>query len=330
MNVQMMSDEYRGWAWTRAFLGLQADEIHVCGDPSAVPLLRSICAQTGDELIENEYERFKPLKLDQVSSICITCLPMYSPYSHIPRPDLLLHFWYLIMLAADIAKWRLLECSSWRLHSCIFSKGYLWRKGSYRPSTNVFLWLLYFFIACPFCYNYIEYCRRQMKYTGSSLDLFLKCCNAAMFFVLFCWLQREVELATNHKCCVVYGALPPETRTQQAKLFNDPKSGYDVLVASDAVGMGLNLNIRRVVFYSLDKFDGDAKRPIPAPQVKQIAGRAGRRGSIFPDGITTAFYSQDIPYLEQSLQLDFEPATAAGLFPVYEQVSEHLILLIFM
>lgn len=135
--------------------------------------------------------------------------------------------------------------------------------------------------------------------------------------------QREVELATNHKCCVVYGALPPETRTQQAKLFNDQNSGYDVLVASDAVGMGLNLNIRRVVFYSLDKFDGDAKRPIPAPQVKQIAGRAGRRGSVFPDGVTTAFYSQDIPYLEQSLQQDVEPATAAGLFPVYEQVSSH-------
>jgi ATP-dependent RNA helicase SUPV3L1/SUV3 len=66
MMVQMMSDEYRGWAWTRAFLGLQADEIHVCGDPSAVPLLRNLCASTGDELIENEYERFKPLRLDHV------------------------------------------------------------------------------------------------------------------------------------------------------------------------------------------------------------------------------------------------------------------------
>ena len=66
MMGQMMSDEYRGWAWTRAFLGLQADEIHVCGDPSAVPLLRSLCSSTGDELVENEYERFKPLRLDHV------------------------------------------------------------------------------------------------------------------------------------------------------------------------------------------------------------------------------------------------------------------------
>ena len=69
--LQMMSDEYRGWAWTRAFLGLQADEVHVCGDPSAVPLLRSLCAATGDILVQNEYERFKPLTFNPVS--CFTC-----------------------------------------------------------------------------------------------------------------------------------------------------------------------------------------------------------------------------------------------------------------
>ena len=86
----------------------------------------------------------------------------------------------------------------------------------------------------------------------------------------FFLIQCQVEHATKHKCCVVYGALPPETRTQQAKLFNDPNSGYDVLVASDAVGMGLNLNIRRVVFYSLDKFDGDAKKPVSSSQVWSI------------------------------------------------------------
>ena len=40
---------------------------------------------------------------------------------------------------------------------------------------------------------------------------------------------------------VAYGGLPPETRSEQAKLFNDPDSGYDVMVASDAIGMGLNL-----------------------------------------------------------------------------------------
>lgn len=42
----------------------------------------------------------------------------------------------------------------------------------------------------------------------------------------------------------VYGALPPEARAQQAALFNAPRTGFNVLVASDAIGMGLNLNIR--------------------------------------------------------------------------------------
>ena len=46
----------------------------------------------------------------------------------------------------------------------------------------------------------------------------------------------------------------------QAKLFNDPKSGFDVLVASDAVGMGLNLSIGRIVFSTLQKFDGRTRR----------------------------------------------------------------------
>lgn len=51
----------------------------------------------------------------------------------------------------------------------------------------------------------------------------------------------------------MYGALPPETRKRQAQLFNDPDSGYRVLVASDAVGLGLNFNIRRVVFATTRK-----------------------------------------------------------------------------
>ena len=42
----------------------------------------------------------------------------------------------------------------------------------------------------------------------------------------------------------MYGALPPELRAQQAVLFNTARTGYNVLAASDAVGMGLNLNIR--------------------------------------------------------------------------------------
>lgn len=59
-------------------------------------------------------------------------------------------------------------------------------------------------------------------------------------------IKREIESMTNYKCCVIYGKLPPEIRASQARRFNDPDSGYDILVASDAIGMGLNLNIKRM------------------------------------------------------------------------------------
>jgi len=54
-------------------------------------------------------------------------------------------------------------------------------------------------------------------------------------------VKAKIEERTGLRCAVAYGRLPPEIRSEQAALFNDPQSGYDVIVASDAVGMGLNL-----------------------------------------------------------------------------------------
>ncbi|KAF0407982.1 P-loop containing nucleoside triphosphate hydrolase protein [Gigaspora margarita] len=59
-----------------------------------------------------------------------------------------------------------------------------------------------------------------------------------------------------------------EPQLQQAKLFNDPNSGLDVLVASDAIEIGLNLNIKQIVFESIKKHDGIGIRYIPIPQIK--------------------------------------------------------------
>jgi ATP-dependent RNA helicase SUPV3L1/SUV3 len=50
-------------------------------------------------------------------------------------------------------------------------------------------------------------------------------------------IKKEIEQLTPYKCCTVYGQLPPETRSTQARLFNEDNTGYDVLVASDAIGM---------------------------------------------------------------------------------------------
>ncbi|KAK3721025.1 RNA helicase [Vermiconidia calcicola] len=89
-------------------------------------------------------------------------------------------------------------------------------------------------------------------------------------------LRRQIERATGKKVATVYGSLPPETRAQQARLFNDPDNEYDYLVASDAVGMGLNLAIKRIIFEHSSKFDGVQRRPLSVADIKQIAGRAGR------------------------------------------------------
>ncbi|KAJ1310566.1 hypothetical protein OPQ81_007295 [Rhizoctonia solani] len=92
--------------------------------------------------------------------------------------------------------------------------------------------------------------------------------------------KRKIENETGLRCAVVYGRLPPEVRSEQAQLFNAEESGYDVIVASDSVGMGLNLKIKRVVFVRTDKWNGKEDTPLPIPLIKQIAGRAGRFGLI--------------------------------------------------
>jgi superfamily II RNA helicase len=58
------------------------------------------------------------------------------------------------------------------------------------------------------------------------------------------------------------GGLPPDSRKDQARLFSTPDSGYDVLVASDAIGMGLNLAIKRIIFSQVEKFDGRSNREL--------------------------------------------------------------------
>lgn len=80
----------------------------------------------------------------------------------------------------------------------------------------------------------------------------------------------------GHPVSVIYGALPPEVRRREAERFAEGQS--HVLVATDAIGMGLNLPIRRVLFSTVTKFDGEEARDLNVGEVHQIAGRAGRFG----------------------------------------------------
>ena len=75
-------------------------------------------------------------------------------------------------------------------------------------------------------------------------------------------------------CAVVMGRLSPRTRNAQVKLYQDKE--VDFLVATDAIGMGLNMDVDHVAFARLTKFDGHRPRRLFAAELGQIAGRAGR------------------------------------------------------
>lgn len=224
-EIQMIADSFRGWAWTRALLGLRCKEIHVAGGMEARNLVERLAAVCGDEFDLNEYERFSDL---------------------------------------IIADRSLADKSN--------------EKGSYsavQPGDAI-----------------VAFSRN---------DIFA--------------IKREIEKHTRHKCCVIYGSLPPQTRSEQARLFNDPHSGYDVLVASDAIGMGLNLSIKRIIFNSMFKSNGENIVQLDHSSVKQISGRAGRRNSPFPVGEVTVRDPADLKHLQQCMMTEIRPITKAGLLP---------------
>ncbi|WP_342629039.1 helicase-related protein [Nguyenibacter vanlangensis] len=127
---------------------------------------------------------------------------------------------------------------------------------------------------------------------------------------------RAMLLARGHRVAVVYGALSPEVRRAEAQRFNDGRA--DILIATDAIGMGLNLTIRRVIFTALRKFDGTQTRDLTSQEVKQIAGRAGRYGkheegivSVMADAGSLSFIRtmlaappDDLPDLRPQVQPD--------------------------
>ncbi|HSH73229.1 MAG TPA: helicase-related protein [Methylophilaceae bacterium] len=118
----------------------------------------------------------------------------------------------------------------------------------------------------------------------------------------------------------IYGALSPEVRRTESRRFSSGEA--DILVATDAIGMGLNLPIRRVVFSTTQKFDGVASRDINATEVRQIAGRAGRYG-IYPTGYVSAFENDELIHLEHMLSTsDISALTKLPIAPNLFHVQE--------
>ncbi|GBG33893.1 ATP-dependent RNA helicase SUV3, mitochondrial [Hondaea fermentalgiana] len=204
-EFQLMGDRNRGWAFTRAVLGMPARELHLCGEEGAVELVKKICALTGDELEVNYYQRLSPLEAE-------------------PKP----------------------------------LSGYQ----DIRPGDCV-----------------VAFSRRDIHK-----------------------IRDKIEAASGHKCAIIYGGLPPEIRKAQATKFNSPESKQNVLVATDAVGMGLNLRVKRIVFSKMEKFDGQIMRRLSLREVKQIAGRAGRYGRTEEaKGLVTALDEADMGLIRLAL-----------------------------
>ena len=95
---------------------------------------------------------------------------------------------------------------------------------------------------------------------------------------------------------LIYGALPPDVRRNQAERFRTGET--EIVVSTDAIAMGMNLPIARVVFMESEKYDGDITRQLTDSEIRQIAGRAGRYGQY------------DIGYVNA---LGFRPFIAAAL-----------------
>lgn len=220
-EIQMIGCTTRGFSFTRALLGLPADELHLCGDAAAVPLVQELLKVTGDDIKVQHYERLSPL------------VPLNVPLG---------------------------SFSNIRNGDCI-----------------------------------VTFSRKEIYN-----------------------LKKVIETEGKHLCSVVYGSLPPLTRTRQATRFNDASSDFDVLVASDAIGMGLNLNISRIIFSTMKKFDGIEMRKLTVSEIKQIAGRAGRYGSSFPVGEVTCLDRHDLPLLHSSLNSPSPILERAGLFPTFD------------
>lgn len=112
---------------------------------------------------------------------------------------------------------------------------------------------------------------------------------------------------------VIYGSLPPEIRRRQMNMFNSGET--KVVVSTDAIGMGLNLPVKRIVFLEMEKFDGVSRRPLELSEIKQIAGRAGRFG-IHEAGYVTAMGEKQLKYLKNMFGKTEEKISVVNLgFP---------------
>ncbi|NLK95526.1 MAG: RNA helicase [Clostridiales bacterium] len=128
--------------------------------------------------------------------------------------------------------------------------------------------------------------------------------------------KKVLELADEYsnrgiKASIIYGDLPPEVRRKQYNQFINNQS--TILITTDAIGMGVNLPIRRIIFLGIRKFDGDEVRELTSQEIKQIAGRAGRKG-IYDEGFVSSTKG-NIEIIKNKLMEEDEKITQAVIGP---------------
>ena len=148
--------------------------------------------------------------------------------------------------------------------------------------------------SCGDTYEIIRHERLvPLIYKKESNEIFPKKAQRGDAFIVFS--RRDVHACAaelqDHgiKCSMIYGNLPYDVRRREVKRYEEGDT--DVIVATDAIGMGLNLPIRRIVFLRAEKFDGVEQRELLPQEVKQIAGRAGRY-KMFDCGIVSSDVSR--------------------------------------
>ncbi|MFM9437890.1 ATP-dependent RNA helicase SUPV3L1/SUV3 [Janthinobacterium sp. CG_23.3] len=132
-------------------------------------------------------------------------------------------------------------------------------------------------------------------------------------------MWRDMITEVGLSVATVYGNLSPEVRRAQAQRFRDGLA--DVVVGTDALAMGLNMPIARIVMTTTVKFNGVEEEEISAALARQIAGRAGRFG-VHEEGLV-AGYDEQTHEVMRSLLKEKLPALNASGFPVAPSL-EHL------
>lgn len=130
-------------------------------------------------------------------------------------------------------------------------------------------------------------------------------------------LKNDLE-RHNRSVSIVYGNLPPEVRRKQADRF--ARGETEICVATDAVGMGLNLPADFVCFFEVQKFDGRQLRTLTPAEVQQIGGRAGRFG-LSQAGEVGATTHRDLRIIRQQFAAPVPPLARARVAPTVEDLE---------